>query len=151
MGVLEARISEQKVVATSSCPPTGRPKPIRSSTAQAVHEVSVTRATAPKPRPVLSSTSSRMEETAPTRPTAATAALSSCDCARFIASDGIPFVMGRTIAEFFHHETAALPQRPYSSSTAVTGAWSEGRSQPRVSRVTSMERRVSFMPFDSQM
>jgi hypothetical protein len=39
----------------------------------------------------------------------------------------------------------------YSSSTAVTGTWSEGRSQPRVSRVMSMERKLSFMLFDSQM
>jgi len=69
------RISWQSVVATSSSPPTSRPKPKVSSTAQATHWLSVTRATAAKRMPVVSQMTWRMAGTALMRAMVAISAL----------------------------------------------------------------------------
>ncbi|MNW02210.1 hypothetical protein D3C71_1979610 [compost metagenome] len=62
------RISWHKVVVRSSSPPTFKPKPRVSSTAQAVQLFSVTRATAAKRKPVDSQITCKMAGTALIRP-----------------------------------------------------------------------------------
>ncbi|PAV74502.1 hypothetical protein WR25_09704 [Diploscapter pachys] len=69
------RISWHSVEATSSSPPTSRPNPRVSSTAQAVQLLSVTRATAAKRRPVVSQMTWRMADTALMRPMMAMSAV----------------------------------------------------------------------------